>query len=53
MNLKAKKERKEGIDKAQIQIRSELLNKISELKNDHARLEAEWQRERSKFELVK
>lgn len=53
LNLKAKKERKEGIDKAQIQIRSELLNKISELKNDHARLEAEWQRERSKFELVK
>jgi|LauGreDrversion4_2_1035121.scaffolds.fasta_scaffold2309593_1 hypothetical protein len=50
MNQKAKKEKKEAIDKAQTQIRSELLNKMAELRNEHARLEAEWQRERTKFE---
>jgi len=26
---------------------------MSELRNEHAKLEAEWQRERSKFETVK
>ena len=50
---KGKKERKEAVDRAQTQIRSEFLNKMAELRNEHARLEAEWQRERSRFEQAK
>jgi len=30
-----------------------MLNKMSELKNEHARAQAEWQREKSKFESLK
>ena len=42
MHAVSKKERKEAIEKAVDKVKVELLNRITELKNEQAKREAEW-----------
>ena len=53
MQAQHKKDKNLAVDKALDKLKVEMLNKISEFKNEQAKKEAEWQRERNRFNQTK
>ena len=53
MQAQHKKDKNLAVDKALDKLKVETLNKISEFKNEQAKKEAEWQRERNRFNQTK